>query len=179
MLRKSLEELDEKTIAAALGLQRIGHRLNDGLLKQLDPKVIRAFEAGKINCSCARELTHVKPDRQVEILDLMESCSDYGTTFAKGLVLKTSAAKRMKVNGTRTPWVEAEQRKTNLLKRLQDAEQQQDFFSGLYKQYTTNLLKLIIYVRALLANQRVREYLQERHSQQVNLFEQIIASAER
>ena len=48
MLRKSLEELDEKTIAAALGLvQRIGHRLNDGLLKQLDPKVVRAFEAGK------------------------------------------------------------------------------------------------------------------------------------
>jgi ParB-like chromosome segregation protein Spo0J len=179
MLRKSLEELDEKTIATALGLARIGHRLNDGLLKQLDPKVVGAFEGGKINCSCARELTHVKPDRQVEILDLMESCNDYGATFAKGLVLKTPVAKRTKVNGSKTPWAQAEQKKANLLKRLQDAEQQQDFFSGLYKQYTTNLLKLIIYVRTLLANQRIREYLRERHTQHIDLFEQIIASAER
>jgi ParB-like chromosome segregation protein Spo0J len=179
MLRKSLEELDEKTIAAALGLSGIGHRLNDSLLKQLDPKVIRAFDAGKLNCSCARELTNVKPDRQVEILDLMESCNDYGVTFAKGLVLKTPAAKRAKVNGTRTPWIQAEQKKTNLLKRLQDAEQQQDFFSGLYRQYTTNLLKLVIYVRSLLSNAKVREYLQGHHAQHIDLFEQIIASTER
>jgi ParB family transcriptional regulator, chromosome partitioning protein len=179
MLRKSLEELDEKTIAAALGLSGIGHRLNDSLLKQLDPKVVRAFEAGKLNCSCARELTNVKSDRQVEILDLMESCNDYGVTFAKGLVLKTPASKRAKVNGARTPWVQAEQKKTNLLKRLQDAEQQQDFFSGLYRQYTTNLLKLVIYVRSLLSNPKVREYLQGHHAQQIDLFEQIIASTER
>ena len=37
MLRKSLEELDEKTIATALGMSGIGHRLNQGLLKQLQP----------------------------------------------------------------------------------------------------------------------------------------------
>jgi len=32
MLRKSLEELDEKTIASALGMQGIAHRLNKSLL---------------------------------------------------------------------------------------------------------------------------------------------------
>ncbi len=37
MLRKSLEELDEKTIASALGMQGIGHRLNKGLLEKLHP----------------------------------------------------------------------------------------------------------------------------------------------
>lgn len=35
MLRKSLEELDEKTIANALGMQGIGHRLNKGLLENI------------------------------------------------------------------------------------------------------------------------------------------------
>ena len=60
MLRKSLEELDEKTIANALGMAGIGHRLNLGLLKKLDPSVVKAFEAGKINLQCAKELTHVK-----------------------------------------------------------------------------------------------------------------------
>ena len=96
----------------------------------------------------------------------MESCNDYSITFAKGLVLKTPAAKRAKLNGTKTPWTQAEQKKSDLLKRLQEAEQQQDFFSGLYRQYTTNLRR-VIYVRSLVANERVREYLQEHHAQQL------------
>jgi ParB family chromosome partitioning protein len=178
MLRKSLEELDEKTIAGALGLSGIGHRLNDALLKHLEPRVVKAFEAGKINRPCAQELAHVKSERQAEILGLMESCNDYSTTFAKGLVLKTPTGKRSKVNGTKTPWTQAEQKKNDLLKRLQEAEQQQDFFSGLYRQYTTNLLKLVIYVRSLLANERVREYLAEHHAGQLELFNEIIHGAE-
>lgn len=179
MLRKSLEELDEKTIASALGLSGIGHRLNDGVLKRLDPKVVEAFDAGKLNRPCARELTHVKLERQVDILDLMDSCKDYSTTFAKGLVLKTPPAKRAKLNGTKTPWMQADEKKNDLLKKLREAEQQQDFFSGLYRQYTANLLKLVIYARTLLANQRVRQYLQEHYTGELEQFEQIIASTER
>ncbi len=37
MIKKSLDELDEKTIAAALGITHIAHRLNATLLKQLHP----------------------------------------------------------------------------------------------------------------------------------------------
>ena len=129
--------------------------------------MVKAFEAGKLSRPCAKELTHVKPERQAEILGLMESCNDYSITFVKGLVLKTPAAKRAKLNGAKTPWTQAEQKKSDLLKRLQEAEQQQDFFSGLYRQYTTNLLKLVIYVRSLLANARVREYLEAHHAGRV------------
>jgi hypothetical protein len=53
MLRKSLEELDEKTIAAALGLNGIAHRLNDGLLKQLDPRVVKVLAAAKLGATFA------------------------------------------------------------------------------------------------------------------------------
>ena len=62
MLRKSLEELDEKTIAGALGLAGISHRLNEGLLRKLAPAVAKAFDAGKITRQCAVEFTHVKPE---------------------------------------------------------------------------------------------------------------------
>jgi hypothetical protein len=99
MLRKSLEELDEQTIADALGMAGIAHRLNQGLQKKLESTVNEAFEAGKPNLQCVKELTHVKPERQAEILKLMESCKDYSPTFARGLVLKTPTAKRSKVNG--------------------------------------------------------------------------------
>ncbi len=179
MLRKSLEELDEKTIANALGIAGIRHRLNLHLLKKLHERVAKAFEASKLNLQTAKELAHVKPERQAEILTLMESCNDYCATFARGLVLKTPMAKRAKINGARTPWTKADEKKSNLLKRLKEAEQQQDFYSSLYRQYTTNLLKLVIYVRSLLANPRVKEYLQTHHADLVGLFEQVLDSTEK
>ncbi len=179
MLRKSLEELDEKTIVNALGIPGIRQSPNLALLKKLDPSVAAAFESGQLTSQTVKELTQVKLERQAEILKLMESCNDYSVTFARGLVLKTAVGKRAKVNGARTPWVQAEEKKSDLLKKLREAEQQQDFYSGLYRQYTTNLLKLVIYARSLVANPRVRQFLQERHPQQLEMFEQIIQSTER
>jgi hypothetical protein len=178
MLRKSLEELDEKTIADALGMQGIAHRLNKGLLDKLHPEVVKAFNANKINLQSARELVNVKLERQLEILQLMEKCNDYSTTFARGLVLKTSVAKRAKASNTRSPWTHADEKKSNLLKKLQEAEQQQDFYTGLYRQYTTNLLKLVIYVRSLLNNAETRAYLQTHHADLFRTFEGILASTE-
>lgn len=178
MLRKSLEELDEKTIASALGMQGIGHRLNKGLLEKLHPSVVNAFNANLINLQTAKELVNVKQDRQQEILQLMESCKDYSTTFARGLILKTSAAKRAKANGTKTPWSQAEEKKSQLLKKLQEAEQQQDFYTGLYRQYTTNLLKLVIYVRSILSNPEARAYLQTHHAELATVFDGILSSTE-
>jgi ParB family transcriptional regulator, chromosome partitioning protein len=178
MLRKSLEELDEKTIASALGMQGIGHRLNNGLLEKLHPSVVNAFNANLINLQTAKELVNVKQDRQQEILQLMESCKDYSTTFARGLILKTPATKRAKANGTKTPWSQAEEKKSQLLKKLQEAEQQQDFYTGLYRQYTTNLLKLVIYVRSLLSNPEVRAYLQTHHAELATVFDGILSSTE-
>jgi ParB family transcriptional regulator, chromosome partitioning protein len=178
MLRKSLEELDEKTIASALGMQGISHRLNKGLLAKLHDEVVKAFNTNKLNLQTAKELTNVKTDRQLEILKLMESCKDYSTTFARGLVLKTPVGKRAKANGAKTPWTRADEKKSQLLRKLQEAEQQQDFYSGLYRQYTTNLLKLVIYVRSLLANAEVRQHLTENHAELAGIFEQILENTE-
>src|SRR5258708_13906939 len=44
MLTKSLGTLDEETIASALGLVSIRHRVKGALLKKLHPEVIKAFD---------------------------------------------------------------------------------------------------------------------------------------
>lgn len=179
MLRKSLEELDEKTIGAAFGISSIGHRLNQSLLKQLHPNVVKAFESGKILTNVARELRYVKPERQHEILELMESCNDYSVPFARGLILKTPASKRAKLpaNGF-SPWEKSEKKSSDLLKRLQEAEEKQEFYAGLYRQYSYNLLKLIIYVRSLMANERVHEYIAANHPELAESFREIVESSE-
>jgi len=178
MIEKSLEELDEKTIAKALGLSGITHRMKRTLLKQLDPEVAAAFDQGAITRTCALELTHVKPARQKEILTAMKGYKDYSVAFAQSLVLKTPPPMRATRKGRkRNPWNKTAQRKNDLLKKLAEAEQKHDFYSRLYKQYTVDLLRLAIYARALLTNRRIREHLDQSHPEIVARFETIIAEA--
>ncbi|MBN9519276.1 ParB N-terminal domain-containing protein [bacterium] len=177
MIEKSLEEVDEASIAAALGITTIGHRLKKALLKRLHPDVAAAFDEGKINRVCAREFTHVRPARQKEILDAMAGYKDYSTAFVRTLVVKTPPHQRDTRRRKNNPWDRSAQRRNDLLKQLADAEQKHDFYSRLYKQYTIDLLRMAIYVWTLITNTRVREYLQARHPAVVAQFEAIIADA--
>lgn len=177
MIERSLGEVDEEAIAEALGISGLGHRLKKTLLKQLAPEVAAAFDAGKINRVCAKEFTHVKPHRQKEILAAMESYKDYSTTFARTLVVKTPPHQRESRGRKHNPWDKTTQKKNDLLKKLAEAEQKHDFYSQLYKQYTVDLLRLAIYARSLVTNQRLREYLDQHHPDIVARFEAIIADA--
>ncbi len=177
MIEKSLEELDEQTIASALGIAGIGHRLKKTLLKQLHADVAAAFDQGKITRSCARELTRVKVQRQKEILTAMESYKDFGIAFARALILKTPAPLREGGKRKNDPWDRSSQRKSDLLKQLTEAEQKHDFYSRLYKQYTIDLLRVAIFARSLLTNSKVRSYLDQHHPQTVGRFESVIAEA--
>jgi ParB/RepB/Spo0J family partition protein len=177
MIEKSLLEVDETSIATALGITNLSHRLKKTLLKQLHADVAAAFDAGKISRSCAREFTHVKPQRQKEILQAMESYKDYSASFTRTLVVKTPPHQRESRGRKHNPWDKTAQRKNDLLKKLEEAEQKHDFYSQLYKQYTVDLLRLAIYARSMLTNQRLREYLNRNHPDIVERLEAIITDA--
>jgi ParB family transcriptional regulator, chromosome partitioning protein len=177
MIEKSLGEVDEETIAAALGISSLAHRLKKTLLKQLHPDVAAAFDHGKINRACTKEFTHVKPLRQKEILDAMEGYKDYSTAFVRTLVVKTPPQQRDPRRRKNNPWDKTTQRKNDLLKQLADAEQKHDFYSRLYKQYTIDLLRMAIYARTLLTNTLIRGYLERSHPVITARFEVVIADA--
>lgn len=178
MIEKSLEELDETTIAAALGISGISHRIRKTLLKQLHPDVAAAFDEAKLTRTCAKELTHVKSERQKEILVAMEAYKDFSLAFARALILKTPPAQRESRSRKKEPWGKNGQRKSDLLKKLAEAEQKHDFYSRLYKQYTVDLLRLAVYARSLITNNRIRAYLDQHHPVVVERFERVIADAQ-
>lgn len=179
MIKKSLDELDEETIAAAFGITHIAHRLKNTLLKQLHPRVAAAFDAGTINKTCVQELTYVMPKRQEEILGIMENYKDYSIPFVRSLVLKTPIHARAKNRtGKKNPWARNEQRKSDLLKKLADTEEKHDFYTTLYRQYSINLLKLVIYARTLVTNERIAAYLRQSHPDILTTFQEIISNAE-
>jgi ParB family chromosome partitioning protein len=179
MIKKSLDELDEKTIAAALGLAHIAHRLNRTLLNRLHPKTAAAFDSGKIKKTCVHELSYVTPKRQEEILKAMEDYNDYTVPFVRSLVLKTPKHARAKNRkGAKNPWTRHEQRKSDLLKKLAETEEKHDFYTTLYRQYSINLLKLVIYARTLVTSERIAAYLRETHPNILATFQEIITNAE-
>jgi ParB-like chromosome segregation protein Spo0J len=179
MIRKSLAELDEKTIATALGLKKIAHRLKPSFLKQLDPKIAAAFDAGTITKACVQELTYVTPQRQEEIFSIMENYKDFTLPFVRSLVLKTPPNARTKNRaGAKNPWSRNEKNKSNLLKKLADTEEKHDFYTSLYRQYSINLLKLVIYARSLVNNERIAAYLSASHPAILATFQQVVADVE-
>ncbi len=177
MIEKSLEELDEQSIASALGVLSITHRVKRKLLKQLHLAAATAFDQGKITKACARELTHVEAERQQEIVTAMDGYKDYSIAFARAMILKTPRPLRETRGHKKSPWDKNGQRKDGLIQKLAEAEHRHDFYSRLYKQYTIDLLRLAIYARSLLTNARVREYLDQSHPSVVSRFEAVIADA--
>lgn len=160
----------------------IGFRRGPQVYQTLQWNVSNAVVANpsdKLPKNVARELRYVKPERQVEILELMESCNDFSVPFVRGLILKTHVSKRAKLpaNGF-SPWEKSEKKNDDLLKRLQEVEEKQEFYAGLYRQYSYNLLKLIIYVRSLMANERVHAKLVEQHAGLLDGFREIVEGSE-
>jgi ParB family chromosome partitioning protein len=174
MLRKSLESIDEPTIAQAFGMKSIRYRLAPALLKELHPDVVAAFKEDLITKPAAREFMRVTPERQKEMLREMKEAGDYSPSFCRALVLQTPASQRNGKAAFRPAWSDDGEKKKDLVSRLEHAEQQHDFYSGLYRQYSTDLMKLTFYVRKLISNPRVKQLLEEHQPAVLDQFKRII-----
>jgi hypothetical protein len=174
MLRKSLETLGHKEIEEVLGIKSLKFRLGTDIYEHLHPEVIKKLDYNKITRKCASELTYVNKDRQLEILREMKKCNDYTVSFGRALVIKTSPMQRNKKKRTRKTWSEDSEKKQELVGRLKKVQERYDFFSTLYQQYTTDLLKLGIYVRRLITDDEIRNYLAEAFPDILKCFEGIV-----
>jgi hypothetical protein len=174
MLMKALKTLDKKTVSRALGVSAINTRLRNSLLIRLHPETSKALDNGKIQVSCAETLAFVKPERQQTILKEMTKTGDMSAAFARALVMRTPVQLRAKL-GTRqkTPWNQEDKKKL-LVASFNETVQRYDFFAKLYQQYAIDLMKLYIYVRKLLTNERARAFIESSHPEILKLFNTII-----
>lgn len=177
MLRKALEKLDESTIAQAFGVESLGTRLNTALYRDLHPMVVTELEKGTMLQSSAKEITHVLPKRQVEILRMMQEGGDWSLAFAKAQVLATVPNMRSKKRRN-NPWQRGQNTKRDLVKKLAEVEKHYDFYSVLYRQYVGDLLKLAIYVRQIVSRPELRDYMAEHHAEDLAFFESVLAESE-
>jgi hypothetical protein len=174
MLRKSLETIDEPTIAQAFGMKSIRHRLAPNLIKQLHAEVVAAFKENQLTRPAAMEMTSVLPARQAEVLEEMRRVGDFSPSFCRALVIQTPEPQRNAKRPYRRPWAENDSKKRDMVTRLEHAEQQHDFYSGLYRQYSTDLMKLVFYVRKIISNPKVEKHLAAQHPDVLARFREVV-----
>ena len=174
MLQEALKTLDQSTVAEVFGVKSLQYRLSKGLLKELDSKVVNAIDKGTISRRCAKELTYVSKKRQNIILREMEKCEDFSIAFARALIIKTPSDMRNHSKKKRKPWAGDSEKKQELVAKLETTSKRYDFYSNLYRQYSADLLKLYIYVRKLITNEKTRLYLEINFLEIFEQFESII-----
>ena len=174
MLRQSLETIDKKKIEEAFGIKSIDYRLASTILKQLHPDVIKVVDKDTMTRRCATELTNVNQDRQLQILKEMNRTKDYSISFARALVVKTPPEMRSRSKKQKKPWTTNLEKKKQLVEKLEEIEKRYDFYSNLYRQYSADLLKLTVYTRKLITNDRIREHIENNFPEILKLFERVV-----
>ena len=174
MLRESLKKIDHSTIAEVFNLKSLQYRLGTDMLKHLDQKIISSIDKGLMSRRCARELTYVKLPRQVEILKEMEKTGDFSISFARAMVIKTPVRMRNKNKKDKRPWQDNSERKQELVSKLEAVQKRYDFYTNLYRQYSADLLKVYIYVRKLITNNKARTFLDINYPEVLERCEKII-----
>lgn len=174
MIQEALKTIDESTMAQVFGLKSLQYRLGSGVINHLHPKVTNAVDKGLITRVCARELTYVTQERQNQILQEMNKTEDYSIAFARALVVKTPSNMRNPEKKKRKPWAEDSEKKQELVNKLETINKRYDFYSNLYRQYSADLLKLYVYARKLITNEKVRLYLEINFPEIYMQFENIV-----
>ncbi|MHC4211974.1 MAG: ParB/RepB/Spo0J family partition protein [Planctomycetota bacterium] len=178
MIRKSLDTIDKKTIEAAFGVKSLDYQLATDILNHLHEDVITAVDQEIITRGSATELTYVNKKRQQQILKEMNRTKDYSISFARAMVIKTPAEMRCKNRKRKMPWTDNLEKKQQLTEKLKETEERYDFYSLLYRQYSTDLIMLCTYTRQLITNENIRTHLEVHFPELLERFEKIIFETE-
>ena len=174
MLRKSLETVDEVAIARTFGVKSIRARLIPNLVRQLHPDAIEAFKSGLIGKLVAQELMRVTHSRQTDILAEMRRMEDFGPAFCRALVIQSKESELNKSRRQGKAWMKDSERKKAMLARLDHAEKQHEFYVQLYRQYSSDLLKLTFYVRRLMSTPELEGFIRRGYPELAERFAAVV-----
>lgn len=174
MLKAALRVVDEQRLKTSLAIKEFRREFSPSEKAALAPEVIAAVDADEVSKNAAMRLVHVSHDRQREILASARKANDVSQSFLRTQVSRTPPEHRIVHPGRTSPWNRAVEVRKKLIDRLAEAERNADFFQGVYRQYTRNLMVMSVYVRDLINRKEIKDYLLKSHPEEVKIFQQII-----
>jgi len=162
---------DPQRIASTLNVSRDWVQRMEKLVEGVSPAVVERLKQRVVGRRFFDELKKVKPERQLEILQLVEATDDYSPEYIRALVLTTPA--EMLVNASSTVSSPRNPAQAELTKRLQVMEAEFRKASLTFRDNVFNLVKIAAYTRLILHNDRVREFLGQCYPDLLLEFEKI------
>ena len=69
-------------------------------------------------------------------------------------------------------------KRKKLTLKLQDVEKNYDFYQSIYRDYVADFLKIAAYIRQMVYKPKLRRILEDKHSDKLAFFRQIISESE-
>jgi ParB-like chromosome segregation protein Spo0J len=178
MIVRALERgVSEEKLANALNvnIQQIKRRRT--LLDGVCPEVVDMLKDKAINPVTFEVLRKMKPMRQIEVSELMQSASNFSSSYAKALLAATKQCDLAKpdrpkqVDGMTSEQMARMEREMGTL--------QQDF-KAIETSYGEDVLHLVIaagYLSKMMANRKIERYLDQNHPEILEEFKVIVSAA--
>jgi ParB-like chromosome segregation protein Spo0J len=178
MIVRAIERgVSEDRLAKALNLDVRGIRRRRNMLSGIGPDVVELLKDKSVNPDTFAILRRMRPMRQIEAAELMNTAGNYTSTYAKALLAATRqpdlvrSDKPKKIAGLTLEQMARMEREMELL--------QQDMKS-VESRYGDDVLHLVIasgYLAKLVGNRAINRYLGQHHPELVTEFASIISAA--
>jgi ParB-like chromosome segregation protein Spo0J len=178
MIVRAIERgVSEEKLAKALDLNTKAIKRRRAMLDGICPEVVDLLKEKSLNPSTFEVLRKMKPMRQIEAAELMNTAGNYTASYAKALLAASKQADLVKADRLkRVAGLTAEQ--MGRMEREMEALQQD--LKAVESRYGDDVLHLVIasgYLSKLLANRNVRRYLNQHDPEILNEFATIVAAA--
>ena len=177
MIRRAIDQgVNEERLATALNIDIRAIRTKMNLLNGICSEVIELLKNREISPSIFPLLRKMKPLRQIECAELMLSLNNITVPYAKALLMTTEPSmlkeptkKIKKMDNSFEAIKKIENDRANLHVQFKILEQD-------YAQDTLNLVLATGYLKKLLSNNNIKNYLIKNHPEIFAEFEAIIKS---
>jgi len=174
ILRAVQRGVPEERIAEALNIDVRSIAMKRDLLKGICPEVAEMLKDKIVSYVVFRELRKMKAIRQIESVKLMESANNFTSNYARMLLAATPQEQLVKPDKPKKiRGLNAEQ-----FSRMEtEMKQLQKEFSLIEERYGDDALQHTLiksYLRTLLQNSKISNYLVKNHGEMLDAFEQII-----
>lgn len=178
MILKALEKgVSEDRIARALKVDVKQIRTKRNLLQGICPEAVSLLKNTPVGAETFRHLRKAKPERQIEIAEIMNMTGNHSASYCQGLI--ASSPKDLLVDKTKSP-SKIPLTQEELSRMHIEMESLHRYMQQHADTYGQDLLQLVAvrgYISRILENADVLRYMYKQHSDILSGFEQIVQSA--
>lgn len=176
MILKALKMgVSEERIARTLHVDVTSIRSKRNLLNGICPDAVSLLKDKNIGAQALTLLRRVKPQRQIEIAEMLVAVANYSSSYIKALVAATPKNQLSELGKSKNT-----ARPEDIARIEREMETLERDFKAIEEKYGENVLSLVLvrgYVSKLLENAKVVRFFSNNHPDILAEFQRIIESA--